>query len=370
MAPSQAAETEITKGNAGRSVQDITAAMSYYKPDPEVARAARAKIGAAPPATDSKRDLAVFYRQRSEAAANLGLIEQQIADLREAANQGKGLDMYPAILSELAAAEANGGNVLTSIELRREQIALAGDKLPLKLIPYTVLARQYAAMGDMKAANEALDQAELGYEKGKSLPKSPWSKNQYLWRYQIELSRAHILLAQGKSKESEQAGRLALAAWQADAESYKARVELGGGQAENVRALLGEAIEQMLANAMLQQGRVLEAEIASRETLSKILKRTGRYSPGTGKALTTLSGIISAQGRYHEAAVLAQEALESLNKAGVPPYSSYMGNATKRYAEVLALDGKWAETLKQYETMVQALAAANTPSAFTKGDLT
>ena len=37
---SPAAETEITQKNAGRSVQDITAALSYYKPDTEVARSA------------------------------------------------------------------------------------------------------------------------------------------------------------------------------------------------------------------------------------------------------------------------------------------------------------------------------------------
>lgn len=370
IAASHAAEGDITQKNAGRSVQDITAAMSYYKPDPEAARVARAKISAAPPATDSKRDLAVFYRQRGEAAANLGLIEQQIADLREAYNQGKGLDIHYGIIGELSVAEANGGNALTAIELRREQITLAGGKFSLTLIPYTVLARQYAFLGDIKAATDALNQAENAYEKAKSNPRSPWSKSQFLWRYQIEYSRAQILLAEGKSKESEQASRLALTAWQSDAEFNKTRMEQGVGQAENVRALVGEQIEHVLANAMLQQGRVVEAEIASREVLSKILKRTGRYSPATGRALTTLAGIISSQGRYHEAAVLAKEAVDSLSKAGVPPYSSYYGGATKRYAEILALEGKWAETLKQYETLAQTLAATpETPSRFTKGDL-
>ncbi|MDP1681761.1 MAG: CHAT domain-containing protein [Burkholderiales bacterium] len=370
MAPSHAAEAEIAKGNAGRSVQDITAAMSYYKPDPELARSARAKIGATPPATDSKRDLANFYRERGQAAASLGLIEQQIADLREAYKQGKGLDLYASIIGDLAAAEANGGNVLISAELRREQIELAGNFPAKSLVPYTVLARQYALSGDIKAASNALNESESAYEKAKSNPRSPWAKNQHLWRYQIELSRAQILLAQGKAKEAEQATRLALDAWHADSEPFKNRIEQGGGQAENVRELLGESIEQVLANAMLQQGRVVEAEITSRAILSKILKRTGRYSPGTGKALTTLAGIISAQGRYREAAILAQEALESLSKAGVPPHSSYYGNATKRYAEVLALDGKWAETLKQYETLAKTLAAMpETPSGFSKGDL-
>lgn len=369
MAPSYAAEAEIMQKNAGRSVQDITSALSYYKPDAELARSARAKIGATPPATDSKRDLANFYRERGQAAASLGLIEQQIADLREAYKQGKGLDIYASIIGDLSAAEANGGNAHTSLELRREQIELAGN-LPAKaLVPYTVLARQYALSGDIKAASNALAQAESAYEKTKSNSRSPWAKNQHLWKYQIELSRAQISLTQGKAKEAEQAARLALDAWHADSEPFKNRSEQGG-QAENVRELLGESIEQVLANAMLQQGRVVEAEIASRAILSKILKRTGRYSPGTGKALTTLAGIISAQGRYREAAILAQEALESLSKAGVPPHSSYYGNATKRYAEILALDGKWAETLKQYETLAKILAAMpETPSGFSKGDL-
>ena len=367
---SHAAEAEITQKNAGRSVQDITAALSHYKPDPEVARSARAKIGATPPVTDSKLELANFFRQRGAAAASLGLIEQQISDLREAVKHAQGLDIYVSIIGELAAAEANGGNALTSIELRREQIALGGGKPAQGLVPYTVLARQYALFGDIKAASDALAQAESAYEKAKSNPRSPWAKIQQFWRSQIEFSRAQILLAQGKSKEAEQATRLALDAWHADLEPNKRRGEQGGGQSDGVREVLGESIEQVLANALLQQGRVAEAEIISREVLSKTLKRTGRFSPPTGRALTTLASIISAQGRYHEAAILAQEALESLSKAGVPPYSSFYGNATKRYAEILALEGKWAETLKQYETLAQALAATpEVSSRFAKGDL-
>jgi len=235
IAVSQAAEAEITTGNAGRSVQDVTAAMSYYKPDPEAARAARAKIGAVPPATDSKRDLAYFYRERGQAAASLGLIEQQIADLREAYKQGKGLDVYASIIGDLAAAEANGGNVQTSLELRREQIALAGNFPSKALVPYTVLARQYALSGDIKAADNALNESESAYEKAKSNPKSPWIKNQHLWRYQIELSRAQILLAQGKAKEAEQATRLALDARHADLEPFKKRFEQGEGKNGTVR---------------------------------------------------------------------------------------------------------------------------------------
>lgn len=363
--PSHAAVAEITQKNAGRSVQDITAALSHYKPDPEVARSARAKIGATPPVTDSKLDLANFFRQRGEAAASLGLIEQQISDLREAVKHAQGLDMYVSIIGELAVAEANGGNALTSIELRREQIALMGDKPAQLLVIYAVLARQYALIGDIKAASDALAQAESAYEKAKSNPRSPWAKNQQHWRFQIELSRAQILLEQGKSKEAEQATRLALDGWHADLEPNKRR----GGQ-DGVRSVLGELIDQVLANALLQQGRVAEAEIISREVLSKTLRRTGRFSPPTGRALTTLAGIISTQGRYHEAAILAQEALESLSKAGVPPYSSFYGNATKRYAEILALEGKWAETLKQYETLAQTLTAMpEVSSRFTKGDL-
>lgn len=368
-----AAEAELSQKNAGRSVQDITAALSHYKPDAEAARQAQEKVKALPPVTDSKRDLTQFFQERGEAAASLGLFEQQVADLREAARQSQGTDFYSAIISELAAAEANGGNTLTSIELRREQVKLGGGIPAKTLTPYAVLARQLAIVGDLKGAAEALAQAEANYEKAKSNPKSPWVKKNQQWKFQIEFTRAQILLAQGKLKEAEQAARVALEAWQADAAQNKKQAEPGevGGQREGVRALVGESIEQHLALSLSLQGRVVEAEIVSREVLRKILVRTGRYSPATGQALTTLSGIISAQGRYHEAAILAQEALESLKKAGVPPYSHFFAKATKRYAEILALEGKWAEAVKQYAELEQATAAtAEVKTRFASGDVT
>jgi len=358
--------------NAGRSVQDITSALSHYKLDPEIARQARAKVEAAPPQTDAKRDLVNFFRERGQAAESLGLFEQQLADLREAARQSQGLDTYGNILSELAVAEANGGNTLTSIDLRWQQIKLSGGVSKGVVTNYATIARLYVFIGDFKAANDALAQAESAYEDVRAHPaKTPWPIVNLKWKFQIESSRAAILLAQGKAKESEQALRIALDAWREDLITHKMRLAQGKqGEPDGVRALLGENIEQNLAATLLQQGRVVEAEIASRNVLSKTLTRTGRYSAPTGQALTTLASIISAQGRYHEAAILAKEALDSLNKAGVPSYSYYFANAAKRYAEILALEGRWAEALKQYAGLEQALAATpELQSRFAKGDL-
>src|SRR5205085_432170 len=96
--------------------------------NPAAAEKARAAAAAQPPATASHRDNATFYVQRAQAANKIGLIAQEIADLRKALEYSTPGDPDRlSVVFALVVAESLGGNFAEAIELLTASMPSSGD---------------------------------------------------------------------------------------------------------------------------------------------------------------------------------------------------------------------------------------------------
>lgn len=332
-------------GNAGeKSLDDIKALLAHYKPDPEKARKAREAVAKPVPDTTNGKELAEFYLERARAAEELGLFQQQLADARLAFAQDAGHDSRQELRRELARAELNGGNPLTSTKLLEEFIAGAP---PVATVPtYATLSRAYVNAGDLDGAARALARGEQVRDK---MPVRARERNRNQWASQYGWSKALIEMQRGQYAEAERTIREALEFFKADEADGKSR------SSEAARSLFEENMLGILARSLISQNRFIEAELVLRDVVRKTITRTGRYSPASGKALTQFSNLLGQLGRRDEAVYLAQQAIESLEQAGVPPASGVFVNALRSLAHRLAEQGAYADAVKQYARLDQAL---------------
>ncbi len=73
-----------------RTADDIKALLAQHRGG--ALDRSETRLEAAPPATTDSHALARFYWERGRTAAGLGLVQQQIADLRQAAEHARGLN--------------------------------------------------------------------------------------------------------------------------------------------------------------------------------------------------------------------------------------------------------------------------------------
>jgi CHAT domain-containing protein len=349
VAGSALAQAQGTYTPPPRTVEDILAVLDQYKPDPAVAERARADLTAQSPAEGAPKDFADFYYKRALAAQRLGLLSQEINDLRRGvqyAETGR-IDDRARIYEQLANAEWNGGNLINAMRLKEKIIA--NEASPgWKASMYSHLARILASMGDTEGAKNHFMRAEnylLEFSR-----QSWWRYYQYDNTGVVEGARGLLLSYEGKYKDAEPAFRRALANKDKDIEMHKTR------QAMQIdpRALLTvqdsrDGIAALLAGNLRQQGRLVDAEEISRDTLLKTLGRRGKYSPRSAGVVAGLSKILFEQGRYQEAGLLARAAVDIWERIGAPPESLFLADARDAYAATLVAESRWPEALAEYE---------------------
>ena len=346
-----------------RTVDDILAALKAYPDTAPNADAAAALVRQPPPATDDARKLAAFYWERGRAAQRLGLVQQQIADLRKAAEYGQGLSSKDVegdrILAELAGAEIQGGNLLTALALRRQAIdaAARSKSLGLQMANAALLAELYSRLGERKLAQAALDEAETLLA---ALQRSRnWGWYQHNWPTWVSEARAILLEDEGKYQEAESLRRRVLTDREADIEMNKQRLAtaelIGVPSQESVLMHRGRA-ETLLALNLAKQERLVEAEAIIRKQLDRTLRARGRYRPGTGNSFLTLSRVLYEEGRYPEARQLADIALDIYVKTGVLPESAFVAAARRARAAALTAEARWADAVAEMERMQAGLA--------------
>lgn len=331
-----------------KSLDDIQALLAHYKPDPEKAQQARAAITQPVPLTSDAKTLAFFYAARADAADQLGLFRQQMADLHTAYALETGPDLHQDLRRQLARAEFWGGNPLNSISLWKQFIA--AETVPTrKVVGSTNLVRAYVLLGDLPGAVREMKLAQ----QLRVLSARDEVLNRHFWDSHFAWSEAMIQQASGNYTAAEKQIRTALTAWEADAASNKLRLFV---ISDNARKQNEEYLLAVLAQTLSDQARMVEAELVARDVVKRTITRTGRYSAASGNALVDLAELFALQGRRQEATYLIEQAMESLTQGGVPLESSYTVRALRSYAHRLAEQGRYADAIEQYQTLAQALA--------------
>src|SRR5687768_10993680 len=99
-----------------RSVADVLAVLDQYKPDPEKVSRLKAEVDRQPPQTTDRVDLFKFYVARGDAAGQLGMVTQQLADLRKARELiGQGDPQLWGIYAQIGQAEMQAGDFATAM---------------------------------------------------------------------------------------------------------------------------------------------------------------------------------------------------------------------------------------------------------------
>ena len=336
-----------------RSVSDIVALLDQYQPDPEKIEALKARVKLEPPAGANADALFRFYRQRAEAAQGLGMVKQQIADLRRAEDLVKGSDDEWEVAQDIFLAELESGNFANALSLKKQMRGMVGN-LRGRLIPddhHTVF--MYTSIGDLDAARDAFDdQRAIMFR----IERSPnWVQYGDGWTAHYEAARALILNGEGKYTEAEVAARKALAAVE---RSFSAQIAVGnalGRPVERTYHLL-EVLRLRLARNLVLQGRLAEAELEVRNVLQSRLSRLGRYSPSTALAVGEFVRVLNEQGRFREAETMARAAIDIHKTINTAPGALPYVMVRRALGTALIMQGRWQDGLAVYQGMRAGLA--------------
>ena len=326
-----------------KTIADITAILDQQKrADPEEAEKARAATTAEPPPSARGVELTKFYWNRGRAAEKIGDVGQQIADLKMALSLSReaGWDAWLRILWDLSGAELLAGNLAESIRHRERFLS----HYPNAVNPRFLLAALYARTGKLEAADQHLTKVNA------SLVNARFRKSAADYEYSkafVERARAQILEAHGRYAEAEPLYRASLKGFDA---------YLADNRDQHYVALITEATQAELANNLARQGRVVEAEIEARTSLTRVLGRVGRYSQDTAYMLTILASVISTQGRYAEGEKLARAVIDVFRNIGAPEHSFQLTKARGELAELLVSQERWDEALDEFEVIKKGLA--------------
>ncbi|HIM06190.1 MAG TPA: CHAT domain-containing protein, partial [Gammaproteobacteria bacterium] len=348
-----------------RTIRDITRVLEGRREESlnEIEKL-RAGADATPPERTNQRELANFYRTRADAAQLVGRSGQQSKDYRLAIEYGRRsyasgqmqAREYAGMLTVTADAEMEIGSAIRAKSLFQEAMAVAAKaKYPEteQLIIRILLVHYYLAYDDLQNAEHLLNQA-----------KETWAKEQENRKYwevvtwdelqsQLWAAEARLLSTFGKLQAGEVLYRKALENFRQhkDIPNYGKHILI---PKLNLRVHLRHLY--LLGNNLIRQERPLEAEIIWREMISESVKGFGRYSNVTAAATTGFARTLLEQGRFDEAATLADTTLEIWRAIEAPINSFALQKTYQLLADILVLREDWEGASDLYAYIETALA--------------
>lgn len=338
-----------------RSASDIVALLRQSPAQNETLAAARRLLETPVPADATGRTAADAWRAQAMAAEQLGLTDRYLHAYRKAWDaSGRSLDPSNTMLRiEYAAAEMHAGDVMTAIRTMEEQVSRS-ENPGRRLAAAAFLADSYARFGDMDAAARHLMNAESNHA---SLQRSPnWGVWGYTWDASMERSRAALALAQGKFDLAEKHFRKSAELRERDLERNRFRLD---SRLETFSQPIAVAFmlvaRKGLADALLMQGRLVEAEVVDRGIVSRAAAEFGTASPLMLLHLEGMANVLLEQGRAADARDLAAATLELLERQGVLPESRMLTSTRRRLAAAYVALGQWEPARQQYDAIAAVL---------------
>lgn len=295
--------------------------------------------------------------RRGSIAEQQGDTERRIRLLREAVAmaQTDNLALNNARV-QLWVALLDAGNLAESIQLghvRYQAARMQGSK-GAEAGAAMALVRAYVKAGGIDQARDALRDAEAAYGELKGRP-NIHRYYRHFYGFLMAASRGDLLQATGNFAAAELAYGEALAEHESEG-PLRAEREAKSmfTNPEAVHRLAGENLVSRVATVQLLQGKVYEAEANARRYLRMTLDRTGLHSVTSARALMTLAEVLAQQGRSVDARYLLQQALESLDKAGVSPQSAILAEVRRALAGEYTMSGDCKSALTHYDKLAQA----------------
>lgn len=308
------------------------------------------------PADAAGRTLANIHLKRARAAETLGLTDRYLAEYRAAwLASGRSIDAADLQLRvEYVAAEAHSGNLMSALQAM-EDSALRAPLAGMRLAALGFLVENKARHGDLDAAAKHLRQAENEFS---DLRRSTvWGLWGNAWESNIERARGGFALGSGKFPEAETHFRKAADLREKDIATNQVRLD-SGRETVTQRIAVGLMLitRKGVADMLLQQGRLVEAEMLYREIFVRAIREFGSGSSFPMIYAEGLTAVLLEQGRAADAAALAGAALQVMEKRGTAPESRLMTAMRQRLAAAHVALSQWPAAYAQYEAIRAVLA--------------
>jgi CHAT domain-containing protein/tetratricopeptide (TPR) repeat protein len=346
------------------TIADLVLLLRSYQPDLERTRKVRADLEAPLPASEDAADLAIAWHKKAIAAEELQEVEKRTEYLEKALNyarrarlESSSLGGYPRVRQDYAmslwfsksVAASQDSMLEFAAELEQSQINQT------RLIPtYFHIAANYVHLADLDNAKATLTKADRLLRSLSNRPQLyPFVSH---WYHLTETARGFLYAHEGRLDEAERAYLAAIRQGEESVRLQPLRDARGAALPLDRILMSNDSTRLFLANTLIQQQRLDEAELLLREVLKSSLVRNGRNSFITGRALWTLSLVFTHRGRHAEAVVLAEWGDRALQEAGFSETSPARLNGRTILANALTATHRATEAVALYDAIRSKIA--------------
>lgn len=354
-----------------RDVKDILKLLEQTKPDLAVVERAKKVVETPLPTSQDNEALNHFYTRRAAAFEDLGNTGDALKNLEKAVNQHPSTNprLHLNDLINLSVLENSAGKQSLAISLIQKAQAYQLSTLPnlngFQITMWRLLTTYYVNSGNFEAAKKSLDELEsVLFTLRRSRNYTTYGP---IWEAGYESARGIYFSGQGQWLESERALRRAISSLEAQYEKVKnsaGKVDIVGEEARtatdatsNPRVYVSQISnrELNLANVLLRQRKLIDAEFYARKSITLSLSSFGSNSIEVARGLRSLAVIVNEQGRYAEAVLLSRAALNTVKAAGATGANSTLALVQRSLGTALVADGSYAEANQVFEEMAAGI---------------
>jgi CHAT domain-containing protein len=228
-----------------------------------------------------------------------------------------------------------------------------------------LLTTYYVNAGNFEQAKKELDTMEStlsGLKRSRG-----YMEYGPIWESGYESARGIYFSGQGQWLESERSLRKTLHSLETQYQKVKSNSNKADVVGDEVRSATDASnnprvyVSQIsnrelnLANVLLRQRKLIDAEYYARKSITLSLSSFGSNSIEVARGLRSLATIINEQGRYAEAVLLSRLSLATVKAAGATGANSTLALAQRSLGTALVADGKYAEANQVFEEMAAGI---------------
>ena len=266
---------------SARTIQDITALLDQYKPDPTENNRLIQEMNAEPPVTEDPLVLSHFFVKRSLAAYSLGMAQTRIDNLEKALSfLSRGAQSNAALSNEefrvLGDLVSAWGDQDYRKSLAYADQALAHPRITIgwQLGVTVNKVFRHIAVGDFASAETTLTQADAILSNARRHPS--WQLYGVGYRSYVEAAHAYLSRERGNLVDADKRYRSTIALISEDMKYIGERQRLGyQTQTESERWSVRTVMTRSLVITLQRMGRLQEAE-GGRGEVSDAFERARR----------------------------------------------------------------------------------------------
>jgi CHAT domain-containing protein len=354
-----------------RDIKDILKLVEQTKPDLAIVERAQKVVAIPLPASQDNEVLNHFYTRRSAAFEDLGNTGEALKNLEIAVNKHPSTNprLHLNDLINLSVLENSAGIQSAAISYIKKAQAYQLSALPnlngFQITMGRLLTTYYVNSGNFEQAKKELDTMESTLS---SLKRSRgYMEYGPIWESGYEGARGIYFSGQGQWLESERSLRKTLYLLEAQYQKVKSnsnKIDVVGDEvrsatdaSNNPRVYVSQISnrELNLANVLLRQRKLIDAEYYARKSITLSLSSFGSNSIEVARGLRSLATIVNEQGRYAEAVLLSRLSLATVKAAGATGANSTLALAQRSLGTALVADGKYTEANQVFEEMAAGI---------------